>query len=136
VPPTYRATFSSHLRNVARARCAISNFARLCGFSHEALYDIQLAAGEALSNAVEHGRGSRSSGFSVCCSFSDGELTIEIRDSGGGFALDGIFDDVPIEERTRGFGIFLMRRLMDGVDFERNGTCVRLIRRQQASSGA
>jgi serine/threonine-protein kinase RsbW len=129
VSPTYRATFTGDRRNVPLARSAIASFARICGFSVEEVSDIRVAAGEALSNAVEHGRSHRSSGFSVRCTFAEDQLTIEIRDNGGGFSLDGKRDITPIHERTRGFGIFLMRRLMDDVYFDRNGTSVRLTRR-------
>lgn len=129
VSPTYRAAFSGDRRNVPLARNAIASFARICGFSADEVSDIRLAAGEALSNAVEHGRAHRSNGFSVRCVFSDDELTIEIRDNGEGFSFDGDRDDTPLEQRSRGFGIFLMRRLMDGVYFDKNGTRVRLTRR-------
>lgn len=127
--PTYRAAFSGERRNVPLARNAIASFARICGFSTEEVSDIRLAAGEALSNAVEHGRARRSNGFSVRCSFTEEELTIEIRDNGDGFSFEGRLDETPLEQRSRGFGIFLMRRLMDGVHFDKNGTCVRLTRR-------
>ncbi len=126
--PNYRAAFSGDRKNVPLARNAIASFARICGFSQEEVADIRLAAGEALSNAVEHGISERSNGFSVRCIFEDDELTIEIRDNGQGFTLEKR-DQTPIEERNRGFGIFLMRRLMDGVQFDRNGTMVRLTRR-------
>ncbi len=129
--PNYRAVFSGDRRNVALARSAIASFARICGFSRDDVSDIRLAAGEALSNAVEHGTAARSSGFSVRCTFADGELTVEIRDNGAGFTLEAE-DDTPLEERNRGFGIFLMRRLMDRVRFDRNGTVVRLTRRQES----
>lgn len=127
--PTYRAAFTGDRRNVPLARNAIASFARICGFSSEEVADIRLAAGEALSNAVEHGRSPRSNGFSVRCTFSEDELTIEVRDNGEGFSIEGKRDETPMEQRSRGFGIYLMRRLMDGVHFDRNGTTVRLTRR-------
>lgn len=129
VSPTYRAAFSGERRNVPLARNAIASFARICGFSTDEVSDIRLAAGEALSNAVEHGRTHRSNGFSVRCTFCEDELTIEIRDNGTGFSFDGTPNEIPIEQRSRGFGIFLMRRLMDGVHFDKGGTMVRLTRR-------
>ena len=129
--PNFRAAFSGERRNVPLARNAVAGFARICGFSLEEIADIRIAAGEALSNAVEHGHNRRSSGFSVRCSFNEDELTIEIRDNGDGFlpataTTSGA--SAPANESERGFGILLMRRLMDGVSFERNGTCVRLTR--------
>lgn len=129
VNPNYRAAFSGEARNVPLARNAIASFARICGFTRDEVDDIKLAAGEALSNAVEHGRQTRVPGFSVRCSFDEDELTIEIRDNGEGFDLSRQ-EEGPKERNDRGFGIFLMRRLMDGVRFDRNGTCVRLVRRR------
>jgi serine/threonine-protein kinase RsbW len=136
--PNFRAGFTGERKNVPLARNAIATFARICGFSREEVDDIRLAAGEAISNAVEHGRGARSSGFSVRCTFVDDQLTIEIRDNGDGFALaDGGLIPAegaqPAPGRMRGYGIFLMRRLMDGVTFDNNGSCVRLWRRHIAS---
>ncbi len=125
---SFRAAYTSDPRNVALAREAVAKFARLCGFEEAAVADIRLAAGEALSNAAEHGLDERRGGFSIRCEFDAGVLTVEIQDSGRGFhpAVD---DCMPPDPRGRGFGIFLMRRLMDSVTFARNGTCVRLTRR-------
>jgi len=129
--PHLRAAFTGERKNVPLARNAIASFAKICGFTADEVWDIRLAAGEALSNAVEHGHAHRSSGFSVRCSFEHDQLTIEIRDNGDGFHPPSASDapNHAPEERTRGFGIMLMRRLMDGVQFVDNGTCVRMIRR-------
>jgi serine/threonine-protein kinase RsbW len=129
--PHLRAAFTGERKNVPLARNAIASFAKICGFTTDEVWEIRLAAGEALSNAVEHGHANRSSGFSVRCSFEHEQLTIEIRDNGDGFRPPSPSDapnEAP-ENRVRGFGIMLMRRLMDGVQFVDNGTCVRLIRR-------
>jgi serine/threonine-protein kinase RsbW len=133
--PMYRATFSGDYRNVPLARSAIASFARICGFSREEVEDIRLAAGEALNNAVEHGHAARSSGFSVRCTFQDDEVTIQICDNGVGFSSEAPISETPVGARGRGFGIFLMRKLMDAVRFEKHGTCVRLIRRHAAPKG-
>jgi len=126
--PTYRATFTNEPRNVALARNSIASFARLCGFDDEAAADIRLAAGEALSNASEYGRGRRNGGFSVSCSFQDDEMRIEIQDSGEGFDAPADASEIGPDDRNRGFGIFIMRRLMDSVTFAKNGTRVKLVR--------
>jgi serine/threonine-protein kinase RsbW len=135
VKSQYRATFTSDLRNVGLARRSIASFASLCGFNDEEVADIRLAAGEALSNAVEHGRSTRSSGFTVQCWFNDAELAVEIRDSGGGFTFSSEMPDWDPYQRGRGFGILIMRRLMDQVSFSKNGTAVRLVRRHKSEQG-
>ncbi|HEY2476829.1 MAG TPA: ATP-binding protein [Candidatus Cybelea sp.] len=125
----YRADYTSDISNVALARRSVAGFAGACGFTESEIADIRLAAGEALSNAVEHGSGGQRRGFSVECRFDGEELSIEIRDSGQGFAAPCHRGTVEPDHRGRGFGIFLMRRLMDDVAFSRNGTVVRLVRR-------
>jgi serine/threonine-protein kinase RsbW len=128
VPTTYRSAFTSELRNASLARRSIASFATVCGFSDEEVADIRLAAGEALGNAVEHGKSSRSSGFAVRCTFDGSELVIEVRDNGRGFSAPP-FSQAGAD--GRGLGIFLMRRLMDDVSYQRNGTLVRMARKRR-----
>jgi serine/threonine-protein kinase RsbW len=130
----HRAAYESDIRNVALARQGIAGFAADCGFSDEAISDIRLAAGEALSNAVEHARGAPTRKILVHCVFGTNGLVIEIRDRGCGFPEPTDRPSIEPDHRGRGFGIFLMRRLMDEVSFSRNGTVVRLVRRRQRSS--
>ena len=126
---SYRATFTSDPRNASLARRSIASFASVCGFSQEEVADIRLAAGEALGNAVEHGRSARSSGFSVRCTYDGEQLVVEVHDNGSGFSPFAD-DAAPPLDRERGLGIYLMRRLMDDVSYSHNGTLVRLRRRR------
>lgn len=125
----YHAAYTSDIENVALARRAIARFATECGFSEGAVSDIRLAAGEALSNAVEHGCETSDRSFSVDCDFDGEELAIVVGDSGHGFPEPSHTTSIEPDARGRGFGIFLMRRLMDEVSFGRNGSVVRLVRR-------
>jgi anti-sigma regulatory factor (Ser/Thr protein kinase) len=126
----YRAAYTSDIANVARARRAIAGFAAQCGFLEDEVSDIRLAAGEALSNAVEHGRETPARQIMVRCVFRHDQLTIEIQDNGSAFTEPSDRPSVEPDDRGRGFGIFLMRRLMDEVAFARNGRLVRLVRRR------
>ncbi len=85
-----------------------------------------MAAGEALSNAAEHGRGARPGGFSVRCQFDNGEFVVEVQDSGYGFEAEPAAAAGPVE---RGRGISIMRRLMHSLAFSKNGTRVRMVKR-------
>ncbi|MBV9334124.1 MAG: ATP-binding protein [Candidatus Eremiobacteraeota bacterium] len=125
-----RAAYSSDIKNVALARQSIASFAVSCGFPEEDVSDIRLAAGEALSNAVEHGSGTSARNILVECTFENELLTIVIEDSGSSFTEPSMQATVEPDDRGRGFGIFLMRRLMDEVTFDRNGSIVRLVRRR------
>lgn len=126
----YRAAYASDIKNVAVARQSIASFAAECGFSDEDVSDVRLAAGEALSNAVEHGSGTAARNIVVECTFEDNRLVVEIEDSGSSFTEPMVRASVEPDDRGRGFGIFLMRRLMDEVSFPRNGKIVRLVRRR------
>ena len=130
----YRANFTSNIQSLAVARRGIAGFAAECGFCGDEVQDIKLAAGEALSNAVEHASAQRPRRITVDCSFDGHALTIQVQDEGAGFPAPVDMGDVIPDARGRGFGIFLMRRLMDEVAFERNGTVVRLVRRLTVSS--
>lgn len=124
----YRAAYASEPENVALARRGIAGFAADCGFSQEDISDIRLAVGEALSNAVEHGCAVAAREIVVKCTCDDDELAIEIEDRGSAFRAPSDQSRVAPDDRGRGFGIFLMRRLMDEVSFEPDGTVIRLVR--------
>lgn len=126
----YRATYTNDIRNVGLARRGIAGFAAECGFSEDEVSDIRLAAGEALSNAFEYGAGKPRRQVTVNCAFNGRELTIEVHDPGRGFPEPLVQSSIQPDDRGRGFGIFLMRRLMDEVSFAHNGTMVRLVRRR------
>lgn len=124
--PFYRATFTPQRENVPIARKSVARFAHDCGFPDEKVADIELAASEALNNAFEHGCSKQMTGFSVFCDFVDGELRVEVLDGGPGFPVTAERWGIEPEKQQRGFGIYLMRSLMDDVSFARNGATVRL----------
>jgi anti-sigma regulatory factor (Ser/Thr protein kinase) len=129
----YSATYKSEPKNVAVARSAVANFARSCGFNGVEVGEIEMAAGEALSNAAEHGLRREGGSFTVRCNCQGDELVIEVRDTGRGFqppaAPDPSKDLIP----SRGFGLTIMRAFMNEISYSENGTVVRLVRRRQVS---
>jgi anti-sigma regulatory factor (Ser/Thr protein kinase) len=128
-----RAQYRGTPRSVRAARNAVLDYARLCGFDSQLTVDIALAAGEALANAVEHG--SKDLGFiGLLCSFEDGVLTLEVRDEGPGFDIAAATKRRREPTSVRGFGITIMRALMDSVEYEHRGTLVRLRKRLYADS--
>jgi anti-sigma regulatory factor (Ser/Thr protein kinase) len=131
----YRAQFRGTPSSVRDARLAILDYARLCGFAGEDIFDIVLGAGEALANAVEHGN--KDLGFfTVTCSFADGELTIEVADTGPGFEFALVEAKNRDPSAIRGFGITIMRATMNAVDYTARGTTVRLRKRRRNANAA
>lgn len=128
----YRASHPRGYGSVRQARRAISDFAASCGFAGTLLWDVESAAGEALANAAEHGDGEASQGFDVAATFDGTRLVIEIEDHGAGFdcgaALEGSKAE-PSGNHNRGFGIFLMRTLMDEVAYSERGSRIQLVKR-------
>jgi anti-sigma regulatory factor (Ser/Thr protein kinase) len=112
-------------------------FAERCGFRDTPLLDVESAAGEALANAAEHGDGEGRSGFDVSASFDGEQLVIDIKDHGTGFdCAKALASPPPDGSGDRGFGIFLMRRLMDDVIYSEAGSRIQLVKRLAAPTPA
>lgn len=128
-----RTRYRGTPRAVREARNAIVDFARVCGFSSQLTVDIALAAGEALANAVEHGN--KDLGYvALLCRFEDEVLTVEVRDEGHGFDFAAAVKRRREPNSVRGYGITIMRALMDEVQYVDRGTTVRLRKRLVADA--
>ena len=133
---SFQETFPSSYVSVAQARHAVADFAQRCGLTPIDIADIELAGGEAFNNAAEHGHVEGGS-FQVSCQCNGERFVLIVSDSGRGFRLAGLGQAVPPEKRgARGLGIFLMRSMMDEVDYTitSRGTEVRLTKRYQVSN--
>ena len=107
------------------------------GFAESAVFDIRVALGEALANAVRHGSpadGQASVNVRVIA-YVD-RVVLEIADFGTGF------DGTPSQPRDLyapgGRGVTFMRALMDRVEFEKpvgGGTLVRLAKHRGGGQG-
>lgn len=95
------------------------------------MFDIRVAVGEALANAMRHGSpGGRSDTVGVIVEVYDDRVAIVVSDQGCGF--DGAPPDVSDLYAASGRGVMFMRALMDRVEFtvcEGGGTSVRLEKR-------
>ena len=95
------------------------------------MWFMRLAVEEALVNAVEHGNKfdqSKEVHFEIRQSGNSCRITV--RDEGEGFNPDSLSDPVPIQKhrRSRGYGVFLMRKIMDEVIYSGDGTEVTLVK--------
>ena len=100
------------------------------GFAESALFDIKVALGEALANAVRHGSGGRGDAtVRVGIEAYEDRVVVEVSDQGCGFdGVPAVSDDL---YAPGGRGIMFMRALMDRVEFETpksGGTLVRLVK--------
>jgi serine/threonine-protein kinase RsbW len=121
----FRAQYRGTPRSVREARTAVADYARRCGFPEQLTVEIALAAGEALANAVEHGNKDVGT-IELRCLFEGGALVVEVTDQGEGFDFSAAGTRYREPNSIRGFGITIMRSLMDAIEYAERGTLVRL----------
>jgi serine/threonine-protein kinase RsbW len=101
-------------------------------------FEIELALREALVNAIIHGNQEdpHKRVYVKCRCMTDGEVSITVEDEGHGFEYDAVPDPTSPDNRlrTHGRGIYLLRTLMDEVDFEQGGSVVHMRKRATAGS--
>jgi serine/threonine-protein kinase RsbW len=101
------------------------------GLTPEQQDDLAVAVAEALSNAAVHGNGLGSpKAVRVLVAVEPGRrAVIEVTDSGTGFDQHGVIDPTHPERVLvpGGRGVFLMRRLVDRLEYNRVGNSVRLV---------
>lgn len=132
-PNSFNARYPSAFRSVAEARHAVADFALDCGFDLADICDVALAVGEACNNAAEHGH-SDTGQIHLRCSFDGVDLAVVVADNGCGFDVHRVgYSPGDNGKGDRGLGIFLMRTLMDGVEYDcsNGGTTVRLVKRRR-----
>ena len=100
----------------------VSKLATQAGFDEENVYKIVLAVDEACTNVVRHAYSRANTHFvDVEAEVNDVRLTIIVSDSGRGFDPGSItapdIEDIMARHRGGGFGLYLIKTLMDEVDF-------------------
>jgi serine/threonine-protein kinase RsbW len=123
----FRARFPNTRLAAAFARRSLIAHIASYGYPDGDLADIETAVGEALANAAEHGHRA-GTGFEVRVYVERERVVIEVQDEGTGFRSSPAVSK-PASDAPRGFGIYLMRHLMDEVNFDERGSCVRLTKR-------
>ncbi|MCE5322584.1 ATP-binding protein [bacterium] len=116
---------------VSVLRSKIMNVAAAAGASGDIFCDIQIAVGEALTNAFRHGSPNKGvDKIKLRCMTCSRAIVIEIEDEGEPFDSESICEPDPSCLRDHGMGIFLMRRAMDVVEFHTHcpGNRVRMIK--------
>jgi anti-anti-sigma factor len=127
----YEHVAESHPSVIAELREKATDAARAAGATGDALCDIQIAVGEALTNAYRHGSPQPGKDkIGMCCMTCPRAVVIEIWDEGHPFDYTNCTEPDPQQMRDHGMGIFLMRQAMDKVEFQCNcpGTRVRMVK--------
>ena len=113
--------------------------ARHMDLSEEKTGEISMALIEACINAFEHSE-SKSEVY-IDFLIEENQLTIKVIDKGNGFdqsnvKIPKIESKLNSDERKRGWGIMLIKELMDSVDFESDhtGTTLTMIKKKEATN--
>lgn len=119
---------------MAKARQAFGELLCQMNFPKDVAYDLVLALGEALGNALDHGvvqtQGTAGTVNATVTIYLD-RVVIEVVDCGCGCQFDGQ-SSLPEPTETRGRGIRLMMMLTDSLTIRPrqsgSGTCVRMVK--------
>ncbi|HMZ07972.1 MAG TPA: ATP-binding protein [Anaerolineales bacterium] len=119
--PAY--TFPASFDYLDEIRELVAETARAGGFSEKAIYSLQLAADEAASNIIEHAyEGISNASIYLTCDINGEEIVITMLDKGTPFDFSAVKEpnltsDLS-ERQIGGLGVYLMRKLMDKVNYE------------------
>jgi len=112
-----------------------ASFARIVGFVSERIEDLKTAVAEACINAIEHGNKGRSDArVIVTMNFRDYSFSVSVKDEGGGIPElpkdPDIKENIEKLEPPKGLGIYLIKQLVDQVEFNemtKEGHMVRMV---------
>ena len=116
-------TLPSRIDSIAEAAAAAAEIAGRSGFAADALFGIDMAVREAVTNAVLHGnRQDESKTVEIGFIQQGSTLIITVRDQGTGFDPSSVPDPTDAQNllKASGRGILFMRSFMDEVTWERH----------------
>lgn len=99
--------------------------------SAEETFQVKLALEEALTNAMRHGNLLIAKQVvTVKVKASRERIILDIHDQGKGFDFSNLRDPTQVENtgRISGRGVFLMRKLMDDIEFYDAGSGVKMVK--------
>jgi serine/threonine-protein kinase RsbW len=101
------------------------------GLSQEQRENLAVALAESLSNAAVHGHRDKPRSLVLVTveTGPDGHVVVDVKDSGPGFDVASLVDPTDPNRLLEpgGRGVFLMRRLVDRLEYNGQGNHVRLI---------
>ncbi len=116
-------TFPGKFENLEDISQMVGQAAEHAGLDDSGVYAVQLAVDEACTNIIEHAYGGEGRGLiDVTTEVTPTSLVVQLRDFGRPFDPASIpvpQTNLPLEEiQPRGIGLFLIRKMMDEINFE------------------
>jgi serine/threonine-protein kinase RsbW len=107
----------------------VDNFSATCNIEHDVYGNLLIATLEAANNAITHGNKlNEDKQVEIVFTIDEDKILLTVKDEGTGFDYNNIPDPTSPEnlENMSGRGVFLMTRLSDVIEFEDNGSFVRM----------
>ena len=124
-----------HVAELGQVRCDLDRSFATCSLPANLRYDLLTCVQEACENALRFAATPRGVHVSVTVGVVD--VVVTVRDHGTGLDLERLTDPPPDPLSESGRGLFLLRALMDEVEFRvEEGTEVRLRRRRPKRAAA
>lgn len=125
-------TIPSEQKRLTEVSSKILEYFASFGAKKDDNFDIKLCVEEAVRNAIVHGnRSDKKLPVKISYWMKDGRINIEVEDRGNGFDHKRIPDPTKGENisRNSGRGVYLIRKLMDEVEYNDIGNKVRMAKR-------
>ncbi len=124
--PLAEGTFPARLDQLQAIGELVAEAGRRMDLDERALYAVQTAVDEAATNIILHGYDQEGKGpIHIACWQAGDDFIVEMRDYGRPFDPSNVPEPdlhAPLEKRREGgLGLFLMRRMMNRVEFSRRG---------------
>ncbi len=124
----------SRIEEIARAREWLTGLASAGGFSDKEVRGFGLVVSEACANIVKHAyRGQSGNPIELRLAVDETSLVLKIQDEGERFDLESYSPPDLGEPHEGGYGVFIMRSVMDEVHYDTSGergTTLTLVKRR------
>jgi serine/threonine-protein kinase RsbW len=117
----FRMNFQSNPKNIRRVEAFLKKVNVAAHLDEIQMHKMMISLTEAVNNAIIHGNKSdETKAVRVRCEVLPGWLVVFVQDEGKGFQPEKVRNPLQKQNlmRENGRGVFLMRTLMDKVEFE------------------
>jgi serine/threonine-protein kinase RsbW len=121
----FKLKFSSDTVYLEKVEKLSSKVARLAGLSESISDDLGIVTTELVNNAIHHGnKNDPDKEVQIIFTIDEDKIELRIRDQGNGFSPEELKDPLAPENlfSESGRGIFLIRNLMDSLEFKFSDT--------------
>ena len=125
----YNLKIASNTDNLHLVEKFVDEFSVNCNIDHDVYGNLLIAALEAANNAITHGNKlDESKNVEIVFVRDNDKISLTVKDEGAGFDYKNIPDPTSPEnlENMSGRGVFLMSKLSDEIEFEDNGSFVKM----------